>query len=187
MFEGWEDYYLLVGSAAAALIGLLFVVISLLAGRERSSLEMGARFYMTPIVFDLAAILVLSGAAMAPPIHPAIYGWFAIAFGLVSCTMDIRITLGIGRLDVAAENRTFDTLWYGIIPAFVSVLFVVAGASVLLHQSWAPMAVGGVLMALLVLSIHNAWDLVTYIAPTAGPGSETATAKPKPKARNRRR
>ena len=80
MFEGWGEYYLLVGTAAAALIGLLFVVMSLLAGRDRAQIEAGSRFYMTPIVFDLGAIVVLSGAALAPIALEAI-GWLTVAVG----------------------------------------------------------------------------------------------------------
>jgi len=34
MFQHWDSYYLLLGSAAGALIGLLFVVATLSAGRE---------------------------------------------------------------------------------------------------------------------------------------------------------
>ena len=33
MFEGWQDFFLMAGSAAAVLIGLIFVVISLMQYR----------------------------------------------------------------------------------------------------------------------------------------------------------
>lgn len=186
MFEGWEDYYLLVGSAAAALIGLLFVVMSLLAGRERSTIEAGSRFYLSPIVFDLGAIVVLSGAAMAP-IPPAAFAWLTVAIAIVSLAMDIRISLGIGRLIVAAENRIFDTCWYGVVPAAISALMIGAGAGVLIHRPWAEIAVAAVLMALLLVCIHNAWDLITYITPQAGTAGEAGAAEPKSKSRSRRR
>ena len=66
MFEGWSDFYLLVASAAGALIGLLFVVVTLTAGREAQSTERGASLYMTPIVFHLATVLLGGAVAMAP-------------------------------------------------------------------------------------------------------------------------
>jgi len=168
MFEGWQDYFLLVGSAAAALIGLLFVVVTLTAGRERSSLELGQRFYMSPIVADLAAVLVLSGAAMMPDLHPTPFGWFITAAGLVGFIVDMRIAQGIGRLSIPGENMLFDRSWYGVVPALVSLLICGAGVSVLLRISWAPFALAVALMALLLVCVHNAWDLVTYIAPQAG-------------------
>jgi len=36
MFHDWENYYLLIGSAAGALIGLMFVVTTLTAGLDAS-------------------------------------------------------------------------------------------------------------------------------------------------------
>ena len=35
MFEHWGEFYLMAGSAAAVLIGLIFVVVSLLQDRSR--------------------------------------------------------------------------------------------------------------------------------------------------------
>jgi hypothetical protein len=169
MFEGWQDYFLLVGSAAAALIGLLFVVVTLTAGRERSMLELGQRYYMSPIVADLAAILVMSGAAMVPDVRPLALGLFVAAAGLVGLAADVRIAWGIGRLSIPGENMAFDRSWYGIVPAIVSLLTAGAGVAILQGTSWGPPALAAVLMALLLVCVHNAWDLVTYIAPQAGP------------------
>ena len=66
MLADWESFYLLVGSAAAALIGLLFIVATLTINVDRSSAERGNNFYMTPIVFHLGVIVVLSAMALAP-------------------------------------------------------------------------------------------------------------------------
>src|SRR6476646_1606608 len=104
MLEGWQDYFLLVGTAAAALIGLLFVVVTLTAGRERSMLELGQRYYMSPIVADLAAILVMSGAAMVLDVRPLALCLFVAAAGLVGLAADVRIAWGIGRLSIPGEN-----------------------------------------------------------------------------------
>ena len=59
MFEGWENYYLMIGSSAGALIGLMFVVVTLTAGRDRAELEHGKHLYTSPIVWHLAVILAL--------------------------------------------------------------------------------------------------------------------------------
>src|SRR3954454_15715892 len=165
MFEGWEDYYLLVGSAAAALIGLLFVVVTLTAGRERRSVEAGARYYMTPIVFDLGAIVVMSGAAMSPVITEARFGWLTLAFAALSAVGDARIAYGIRHLPEGVTGGWFDVWWYGIIPAALSLLLAASGIAMLMHSGWAAAAIAGLLMALLLICIHNAWDLVTYLAP----------------------
>ena len=56
MFEGWENFYLIVGPSAAALIGLMFVVVTLTAGRERDQTERGKHLYTSPIVWHLAVV-----------------------------------------------------------------------------------------------------------------------------------
>ena len=42
MSDGWHEFYFLVGSSAGALIGLLFVVITLTANYDPSRAETGA-------------------------------------------------------------------------------------------------------------------------------------------------
>src|SRR3954465_282513 len=83
MFEGWENYYLMVGSSAGALIGLMFVVVTLTAGRDRSEVERGKHLYTSPIVWHLAVILALSGAAAVPGISPAPYGLATVSLGVL--------------------------------------------------------------------------------------------------------
>jgi hypothetical protein len=61
--------------------------------------------------------------------------------------------------------------WYGVAPAIVYVGLGVAAAGLLAGASWGTAAVAADLMALLLVSIHAEWDLVTYLAPGAGAGS----------------
>lgn len=168
MFEGWDDYYLLVGTAAAALIGLLFVVVTLTTGRERSTIELGQRYYMTPIVADLGAIVLLCGAVMAPTLPEVAKGVLVTGAGVVGLIADLRIAFGIRTLKLAEGTKGFDVTWYGLVPALISVAIAGAGLGVLMHATWAPLAVAAVLMTLLLVCVHNAWDLITYIAPQAG-------------------
>src|SRR5258706_1121999 len=71
MFEGWGEFYLLAGSAAAVLIGLIFVVMTLMQDRPRSSVLSGSKLYMGPVVLHVTFVLVLSGAALVPKITSA--------------------------------------------------------------------------------------------------------------------
>ncbi|MEA2999646.1 MAG: hypothetical protein QOK17_1479 [Sphingomonadales bacterium] len=162
MFAGWEDFYLLIGSAAAALVGLLFVVSTLTAGRPRSLVLRGNRLYLSPIVGHFGAIVLLSGAAMAPTVTPAT---FAVATGLIALIgllAGLRIARAIRR---ASPGEMFDACWYGLVPAVLYVLLGAAAFGLAAARLWAPSAVAALLMALLLVCIHNAWDLVTWLAP----------------------
>src|SRR3954452_4882326 len=97
MFEGWENYYLMVGSSAGALIGLMFVVVTLTAGRGRAETERGKHLYTSPIVWHLGVILALSGAAAVPAISARVFGLIAGALALVGLAIGVRSTIGIYR------------------------------------------------------------------------------------------
>src|SRR5690242_13369502 len=60
MLAGWSEFYFLLGSSAAALIGLLFVVVTLTAGAQNQSTERGRHLFMTPVVFHFAVVLTIS-------------------------------------------------------------------------------------------------------------------------------
>ena len=63
-FAEWESFYLIVGSAAGALIGLQFVVITLIAERPPPE-EAGAAF-ATPTIVHFSVVLLLSAVLRAP-------------------------------------------------------------------------------------------------------------------------
>lgn len=172
MFEAWKDYFLLVGSAAAALIGLLFVVVTLTAGRELGAIERGQKLYMTPIVFSLATILLLSGVAMAPVASPPLFAAANAIMGLIGLVAQCRITMGLKKV---APNATvgFDVVWYGIVPAVAYAAQLIAAVLLCLRpEEWTLAAVGGMVMVQLLIAIHNEWDLVTYLAPRADKPNE---------------
>ena len=168
MFEGWENFYLIVGPSAAALIGLMFVVVTLTAGRRRDDTERGKHLYTSPIVWHLGVVLVLSGAAISPTITARLFGIAAGALSLLGIAMGIRSAVGIARSRLTGADSLFDMWWYGIIPAAVYVALGGAALAVLCGAGWSASAVAAALMALLLVSIHAEWDLVTFLAPIAG-------------------
>jgi hypothetical protein len=167
MFEGWGDYFFMIGTSAAALIGLMFVVITLTAGRERDETERGKKLYTSPIVWHLAVIMVLSGGAIVPAMTPKFYGAACGGLGILGVLMGCRSAIGIGGFR-HATNKMFDAVWYGVAPAIACLGLIVAAVALLSGSRWAAGAVAADLMALLLISIHAEWDLVTYLAPMAG-------------------
>src|SRR6185295_13063798 len=97
MFDGWHEFYLLIGSAAAVLIGLIFVVISLMQDRSRSSVLIGSRLYMGPIVLGVSFVLALSAAALTPGMTPEIFAAIAGIIALWGLIRGLMSTVGIGR------------------------------------------------------------------------------------------
>ena len=86
--SSWENFYVIVGSSAGALIGLQFVVITLIADRRHLATSGSLSAFGTPTVVHLAGALVLSAIMSAPwpslvPLSLAlgIAGLIGIAYG----------------------------------------------------------------------------------------------------------
>ena len=181
MPDGWENYYLLIGSAAGALIGLMFVVVTLTAGRGRDQSERGKHLYTSPIVWHLAVVLLLSGAATAPTMSPRLFGAVSGGLALLGLGMGIRTVIGIARAPLSgAENNAFDIAWYGVAPALAYAGLGVAAAMIVAGSAWGASAIAAALMALLLVSIHGEWDLVTFLAPLAAPADASAADDARP-------
>ena len=164
--QGWENFYFLIGSAGAGLIGLLFVVVTLTSGLERSQTSRGAKFFLTPTAIHFAVVLTLSGVAVAPDLPTPVT---AAIFGLVSLGglgFAIRASIGIRTPPPGSDAPHWSDFWmYGAVPAAIYAAICVVSVVLGSGAAWAAPVMAGLLMVLLLVSIRNAWDLVTWIAP----------------------
>src|SRR2546423_6425521 len=65
-FASWQNFYVIIGSAAAALTGLMFVVVTLIAGTRlpKTSEPIGA--FGSPTVVHFGAALLVAAILSAP-------------------------------------------------------------------------------------------------------------------------
>src|SRR5258706_15038710 len=80
--EAWHDFYLVVGTGAAALTGLLFVIVSLgphvVAGHLRTSV----RAFVSPIAMHFTAVLIASSVMLVPELPMPFLGALLAAGGI---------------------------------------------------------------------------------------------------------
>jgi hypothetical protein len=168
MFEGWDSFYLMAGGAAAVLIGLIFVVISLMGDRPRSSVLAGSWLYMGPIVLGVSFVLTLSAAALTPGLtRPVFAGLTAIlaAWGLVRA---IWSTVGISRF---TKVHWTDVWFYGVIPIVIYLAMGVVALAFWKGWWWDHYGLAVVITSGLLLAIRNEWDLITWITPRGEDGA----------------
>ena len=168
MFHGWENFFYLIGSAAGALIGLMFVVISLTAGHEPRRVSRGAPVYVAPIVFHYAVVFVVSAISEVPGLQSwvvsLILAFCAIAGLVYSATTTIRLC-GRGWEDPIPDGS--DKCFYGFLPTIIYVALAVAAGAIWVVERKSVFAIGAIMLALLLLGIRNAWDLATTLAQHA--------------------
>lgn len=180
MFEHWDSFYLLVGGAAGALIGLLFIVATLTRGRDRDSALHGASVYMSPVVLHLALVLAISALASTPGVDAETGGLLVGAAGLVGVVAAARIVYHLAIARTFPGAHWSDLWFYGV--AALAADAALTGAATAVWWSTtrrADLAIAASLVAILLIAIRNAWDLITWIS--AVNNTEGADAAPKPR------
>ena len=158
----WQNFYVIIGSGSAALIGLMFVVVTLISGsRVRRSSAPIAAFSAPSVVHFCAALFV--AAILCAPWQML---WNAgIPLGLCGLGGIIYVSIVFRRLRRQTDYTPVleDWLWHTLFP-FVSYTALVAVAIMLFGNiSPALFITGGATVLLLFIGIHNAWDNVTYL------------------------
>jgi hypothetical protein len=167
MFAGWENFYLMIGSAAAGLIGLLFVVATLTGGLGAHKAEIGARVYLTPTVSHFAVILAASAITAAPRLNPWVTAGLLTGAGLWGLAYSANVARMLHLRKGTTVPHWTDFWCYGCLPGVLYLAQITAAGALAMSVFWGQDALAAALMALLLLTIRNAWDLVTAIAPVA--------------------
>jgi len=168
-FSDWENFYVIVGSSAAALTGLQFVVIALVA---ESSAKTGGRAiaaFGTPTVVHFCAALLASAIVSAPWRGLANPAFLIGALGAAGVVYAVVVTKRAHEQTVYKPVLE-DWLWHSILPFCAYGVMMVAAFVLRYDPERALFLVGGAVLLLLFIGIHNAWDTVTFIALTYGPG-----------------
>jgi len=158
---GWENFYVIVGSSAGALIGLQFVVITLISELPVArDLERASRAFATPTIIHFAAVLLLSAVISAPwhGISGAAILWGALGLAGVLYAAAIARRM---RVQTAYQPEFEDWLFHALLP-FVAYATLAISAFARSHMYEALFAVAAAALLLLFIGIHNAWDAVTY-------------------------
>ena len=151
------------GSAAGALTGLMFVVITLVTRVERPGTRDGTSTFSTPTVVHFCAALLVS-AILSAPWHSLVGPAALLGLsGLCGVVYVLRLMYRTRRL-TAYNPDLEDWAWYTILP-FVAYGAILVGAIMLpAIPVQALFALAGGVMLLIFIGIRNAWDIVTYIA-----------------------
>ena len=162
-FTAWENFYVIVGSSAAALTGLQFVVIVLGAEARSTRAPETVGAFGTPTVVHFCAVLLIA-AILSVPWRGVSSAGLALSAsgvaGIVYMLIVVRRTRGQKGYAPVLE----DWLWHCAFP-LIAYVALLAAALVLRRDPQRSLLVIGVsALLLLFIGIHNAWDAVTYIA-----------------------
>nr|BBH92038.1 hypothetical protein KTA_02370 [Thermogemmatispora argillosa] len=160
---GWQNFYVIIGSASAALIGLMFVVMTLLAARGmRQTGEEAIGAFGTPTVVHLCTGLLVALILTAP--WPALWQVaLLLACGGLAGVLYMLIVIQRARRQRHYQPVLEDWVWYVIFPLLAYASLVGAGMALLSYARPALFVIGAAATLMLLIGIHNAWDTITYL------------------------
>jgi predicted membrane-bound spermidine synthase len=158
----WDSFYVIVGSAAGALVGLQFVVLTLVAQRPRAAeaADAGGAF-ATPNVVHFSSVLLLAALSRAPwetLVIPAAL-WGLVGLGGVVYTIIIARRM---TQQSVYKPQFEDWLFHAALPFVAYLLLVVSPLATLSHTHEIAFVGAGATLLLLFIGIHNAWDAIAY-------------------------
>ncbi|MEO7910644.1 MAG: hypothetical protein ABIV47_13420 [Roseiflexaceae bacterium] len=157
----WESFYVITGTAAAALTGLQFIVITLGAQMNRGNAETN-RAFGTPTIVHFCAVLFIAGIMSAP--WPSLAG-IALVLGLcgVAGLVYAAVILRTVRHQTLYTPVLEDWVWHFTLPPLAYAILLFA-ALMLQNNPTASLFVAATsVLLLLFVGIHNAWDAATFI------------------------
>lgn len=163
LLTGWQSYYVIIGSSGAALTGLQFVVMALIAespfGGPKP--EDGVAAFGSPIVLHFCAALLLSAMLSAPWPSGSGVIWAVDASGIAGMLYVLNVVRRMKRQ--SAYKPVFeDWIWHIVLPFFAYTTFLLAGLMMPTAPVVAMFVAAIAPAALLYIGIHNAWDSITY-------------------------
>jgi hypothetical protein len=160
-WHDWHDFYMLLGTASAALVALLFVAVSIGASFLTPERSVATRTFMSPVVFHFSTLLLLSLIAMVPS-HTALS--LAIGITIVAIAGLGYTTVVLVGLARASISDAADRFGYGFCPLASYLAMLAAADLVISRATLAADILAAALLLLLAVNIRNAWDLMLAFA-----------------------
>jgi predicted neutral ceramidase superfamily lipid hydrolase len=155
--EKWHDFYVLVGTAGATLVALLFVAVSLGAGFLDDKRAAATRAFYSPVVVHFTAVFFLAAIALVPAHRVVFFAALIGACAVVGFVVSLFVCVQLWRHDWTSYSQ--DHLAYGLLPTIAYLALTAAAAMIWKENDFALDMLAGALLLLLVVNIRNAWDL----------------------------
>jgi hypothetical protein len=162
LLHEWHDFYLLLGTASATLVGLMFVAASIGATVFNEDHRGALEAFITPTVVHFAAVLFACLVFMIPEHRWESLGGLLGIGGLAGLIYSGRVLVQLivrHRFNV----ELIDRLFYALIPLAGYLLALAAAVLGFLHIAASEYVMAAALMMLLLAGLRNAWDMMLWI------------------------
>jgi len=149
-----------IGGAAAALVGAMFVVVSIGIGFFNRGHGDAIGSFLTQTVFHLSAVIVFCAFTMVPTLD---WNWFGA--GLI-----LGALIGLGYSALVARNvarrrelELVDHFWYGAAPVTGHLAVLAAGVMAIERFPYSLEVLAFATALLVIGGIRNSWDMIVFL------------------------
>jgi hypothetical protein len=167
LLNEWQSFYVIIGSSAAALTGLQFVVIALTADARSVGGVEEIEAFGTPTIVHFCAVLTIAAINAVPGQSAgslsfcfAMLGMAGVGYAAATAVRARRVTAYTPVLE--------DWLWHAGFPILAYAALFVTGIAARWHAAAALYVIAAIAIFLLFVGIHNAWDAAVYISTRKG-------------------
>jgi hypothetical protein len=165
--EMWHDLFIMIGTSAGVLVGLLFIVMSLHFAKIRERTDANMRATIEGAHNNTVHLLtvMVEAAAVLTPQPPVFLGAELIALNLFGLRLPLTIIRRYARQHITISERGgFPTrLIATIIGAYL--LGAAGGVAILIRQDWGLYLVAAACIIKLVRTVLTAWMLMFGMFP----------------------
>jgi hypothetical protein len=171
LLHAWHEFYLLIGTAAGTLIGLMFVAASISASYMTEKHQPGLQSFYTPTVAHFAAVLITCVVLLAP-LAATPLGVVLLVIGLTGLGYASFVWVRMGRRGFTSTIDLADRFWYALSPVAGHLLLVAAALMLLLvGDDYSLDVLAAAIVLLLLAALRNAWDITAWAVTRSGRGS----------------
>jgi hypothetical protein len=168
--HAWHDFYALIGTAAATLIGLMFVAASIASTYITEEHRAGIQAFFTPTVAHFAAVLITCVVLSAPLLTWTLLGVVLIGIGVAGLGYASIVWVRMGRGGLTTTIDLADRFWYALSPVAGHLLILGSGVlALMLRNEHSLQLLGLAIVSLLLAGIRNAWDITAWAVTRSGP------------------
>jgi hypothetical protein len=153
----WRDFYVMIGTAAGAIVGAAFIVATLTAGRSERSL--GMRGFITPTTVHLGSVLIGSAILTVPTLTPLSLSILLGVCGILGVAYSLRAASRIWHMRLDLDDRCF----YVLLPILAYAASAVAAVLTFSRVMWALEMLAAAQVTMLIIGIRNIWDMAAFM------------------------
>jgi hypothetical protein len=162
LLSDWRSFYGIIGSAAAALTGLTFVVIALAPENRPIRLD-GLRVFLTPTVIHFGSALALAAVLSMPGHTSTSLSVCLSSGGIAGVIYSFATTFRMFRGRITYTPVASDWIWNAVLPCLCYLALLDSAALIVLSSASSLYVIGATALLLVFVGIHNIWDMAVWL------------------------